>query len=115
MSLSQFYKVMNSKKTMQGVSIMLLGFAAMFLLTDAAFAGSMPWDDGIQRIAQSLCGPTAKAIAVVALVAAGVSIGFGEVKGWLHHLLIVLIGVSIAVLAPRILSLFGVTVGFNCG
>lgn len=113
MSASALFDVMHSPRTKRAVSWGLLMLAAAFIFIEPAFA-TMPWDSAITKIASSLCGPTARAVAVVALVAAGIAIGFGEAKGWLHHLLVVLIGVSIAVLAPRILGLFITGFNFQC-
>ena len=104
----------NNPRVQRFVSLSFLLLACQVLLMEPAFAGGLPWETGITRFAQSLCGPTAKAVGVIAFVSAGIAIGFGEVKGWIHNLLIVMIGVSIAVLSPTILGLLGVTSNVAC-
>jgi type IV secretory pathway VirB2 component (pilin) len=104
----------NSPRVQRITSLSLLVLIAQFILIEPAMAGGLPWETGIARFAQSLCGPTAKAIGVIAFVSAGIAIGFGEVKGWIHNLLIVMIGVSIAVLSPTILGLLGVSTSIAC-
>lgn len=74
----------------------------------------MPWESPLAGIASSLCGPVAKTFGVVAIVGAGIMIAFGEVKGWIHNMLIVLIGVSIAVMAPSFLGMLGIASSIAC-
>lgn len=91
------------------------------LLVLIAFSGSalangaMPWAQGLEAFAQSLCGPTAKAVGVLAFAIAGIAIALGEVKGWIHNIMIVMIGISIAILAPSVLTLLGTSSSIACG
>lgn len=94
-----------------GALVVFLGLAT---LLSPGTALALPWETPIQQVAASLCGPVAKAFGVVAFVSAGIMIALGEVKGWIHNMAIVLIGVSIAVLAPSFLSMFNVSAGFSC-
>lgn len=105
---------LNNSRFQRFASLSLLVVIGQMMFMGSAMAAGLPWETGIARFAQSLCGPTAKAIGVIAFVSAGIAIGFGEVKGWIHNLLIVMIGVSIAVLSPTILSLLGVTSSISC-
>lgn len=104
----------NKHRVQRFVSLSILVLAAQMVFMEPALAQGLPWENGIARFAQSLCGPTAKAMGVIAFVGAGIAIGFGEVKGWIHNLLIVMIGVSIAVLSPSILGLLGVSTNIAC-
>jgi type IV secretory pathway VirB2 component (pilin) len=74
----------------------------------------MPWETGWNRFAQSRCGPTARAIGVLAFAVAGIAIALGEVKGWIHNIMIVMIGIAIAILAPSVLGMLGTSVSFSC-
>ena len=104
-------KIFSDKYVIKGVCLLVL-----VVFAQSAFAvGNMPWETGIQAFAQSLCGPTARAIGVLAFAVAGIAIAIGEVKGWIHNIMIVMIGISIAILAPSILSLVGATATFACG
>lgn len=96
-------KIFSDKYFIKGVCLLFLA-----LVAQDAFA-AMPWETGITVFAQSLCGPTARAIGVLAFAVAGISIAIGEVKGWIHNIMIVMIGISIAILAPTILGLIGTT------
>lgn len=107
-------KTFSNKYVIKGTCLIFLA-----LFAQAAFAGSMgamPWETGLQRFAQSLCGPTARAIGVLAFAVAGISIAIGEVKGWIHNIMIVMIGISIAILAPSVLGMVSSSgAGFACG
>jgi len=103
------------RKAVQKIISLLAVSLGLFaiLAPDTAFA-ALPWENPIRQVAASLCGPVARGIGIVALVAAGLLIAFGEVKGWIHNMMIVLIGVSIAVLAPSFLSMLGVSSDVAC-
>lgn len=93
--------------------LVLMTVGALMLMPEMANA-ALPWENPIRQVAASLCGPVARGVGVVALVASGLLIAFGEVKGWIHNMMIVLIGVSIAVLAPSFLGMLGVVSDIAC-
>ena len=101
-------KMLSNKYFIKGVCLLALAF-----FTIPAFA-AMPWETGLERFAQSLCGPTARAIGVLAFAVAGIAIALGEVKGWIHNIMIVMIGIAIAILAPSVLGMLGTSVTFAC-
>jgi len=104
-------KMFSSDYFVKGVCLLVL---ASF--SGAALAGgAMPWAQGLEAFAQSLCGPTAKAVGVLAFAIAGIAIALGEVKGWIHNIMIVMIGISIAILAPSVLTLLGTSSSITCG
>ena len=107
--------ILNNRNLQKFVCLMMLTLFADQALADG-FTGSLPWETGLERFAQSLCGPTARAIGVIAFAVAGISIAIGEVKGWIHNIMIVMIGISIAILAPTVLGLIspGSGVAFHC-
>ena len=108
----------NLSKNRNFQKFVCLFFLAAFAQSAFAlgFGGGLPWETGLQRFAQSLCGPTARAVGVIAFAIAGISIAIGEVRGWIHNIMIVIIGISIALLAPTILSILSVSAaGFSCG
>jgi len=86
----------------------------LFLSAESAYAG-LPWETGLELFAQSLCGPTARAVGVLAFAIAGIAIALGEVKGWIHTIMMVMIGISIAILSPSILGLIGSASSVACG
>ena len=106
-----------SQKVFSDRFIRFTCLAVLLLASQVALAGgiSMPWETGLQRFAQSLCGPTARAIGVIAFAVAGIAIAIGEVKGWIHNIMIVMIGISIAILAPTLLGMVSASgAGFAC-
>lgn len=105
-------KVFSNDHFIKGVCLF-----ALVMFSGAALAqnGAMPWAQGLEAFAQSLCGPTAKAVGVLAFAIAGIAIALGEVKGWIHNIMIVMIGISIAILAPSVLTLLGTSSSIACG
>jgi type IV secretion system protein VirB2 len=73
-------------------------FAAVILPSHAAFAAgsNMPWEAPLQQILDSLTGPVAKIIAVMAIVVTGLALAFGETSGGLRRMLQIVFGVTIA-------------------
>lgn len=109
-------KTFSNKYVIKGTCLLFLALFAHSAFALGSFGGSMPWETGLQRFAQSLCGPTARAIGVLAFAVAGISIAIGEVKGWIHNIMIVMIGISIAILAPSVLGMVSSSgAGFACG
>lgn len=80
--------------------MMCLTFA---LYCGAAFAqyGGMPWEEPICQVARSLSGPTATAVAIIAIVVSGLMLAFGELGGIFKTMLSLLMGICMAVLATR--------------
>lgn len=76
---------------------------------DALAAGSgMPWEAPLQQILDSLTGPVARAIAVLAIVFAGLGMAFSEGGGNMRRVLMLVLGISIAFAASTFfLSFFG--------
>ncbi len=84
--------------------------ALLFVLTaPAAFAGTnMPWDTPIQTLEHDLTGPFATGVSVIAFVAAGVALIFGEeISGIIKKLLTIVVAISIIVFGNNILNLLG--------
>jgi len=79
----------------------------------AAGAGgeAMPWEGPIQQVLNSITGPVAQALCILAVVALGFAFAFSE-GGGLRRVLGVLMGVSIAVTAVSFASTF---FGFTAG
>lgn len=96
------------------VSLMVLAYLAMLVLMPQTALAAMPWEGPLRQIVGSLCGPVAQGFAIVSIVGAGLMIAFGEVKGWIHHMLIVLFAIGIIVSAPSLLALFGVASSYSC-
>ena len=87
---------------------------AVFLATMAdAFAsgaGGLPWDGAISTLQNDLTGPVATGISVIAFLAAGASLVFGEELGGIaKKALYVVLGVAFIVLGNKFLAVLGLT------
>ena len=68
------------------------------MLTPAAHASgsSMPWEQPLQQILQSIEGPVAKIIAVIIIIVTGLTLAFGDTSGGFRRLIQIVFGLSIA-------------------
>ena len=64
----------------------------------AAYASgsSMPWEQPLQQILQSIEGPVAKIIAVIIIIVTGLTLAFGDTSGGFRRLIQIVFGLSIA-------------------
>jgi type IV secretion system protein VirB2 len=72
--------------------------AAGLLYTAPAYASgsSMPWEQPLQQILQSIEGPVAKVVAVIIIIATGLTLAFGDTSGGFRRLIQIVFGLSIA-------------------
>ncbi|MEI9405678.1 TrbC/VirB2 family protein [Mesorhizobium argentiipisi] len=73
--------------------------ASLSLVTAApAFASgsSMPWEQPLQQILQSVEGPVAKIMAVIIIIVTGLTLAFGDTSGGFRRLIQIVFGLSIA-------------------
>ena len=75
---------------------------------EATTSGGLPWDGPIQTLQNDLTGPVATGISVVAFLAAGAALVFGEELGGIaKKALYVVLGVSMIVMGNRFLAALG--------
>jgi type IV secretion system protein VirB2 len=72
-----------------------LGLALVAAQAQAA-GSSMPWEEPLQQILESVEGPVAKIIAVIIIIVTGLSLAFGESSGGSRKLIQIVFGLSIA-------------------
>jgi type IV secretion system protein VirB2 len=67
-------------------------------MAPAAYASgsSMPWEQPLQQILQSIEGPVAKIIAVIIIIVTGLTLAFGDTSGGFRRLIQIVFGLSIA-------------------
>ncbi len=99
-------------------SRLLMAVAAGMALAvpSAAFAAGtdMPWEGPLDQIVQSLTGPVAKGLGVLAIVSVGFAFAFSEGGSTLRRVLGVVLGLSIAFAAAQFgLTFFGFTGGLT--
>ncbi|MGD6668594.1 TrbC/VirB2 family protein [Xanthomonas citri] len=87
---------------------------AVLLVPAAAYASGtgMPWEDWLDKILNSISGPVAKALGVIAIISCGVGIAFSEGGSGMRKLMYVLVGLSIAFTASTFFLNF---LGFGGG
>jgi len=74
-----------------------LAAAALVAATHAQAAGSsMPWEEPLQKILESIEGPVAKIIAVIIIIVTGLTLAFGDTSGGSRKLIQIVFGLSIA-------------------
>jgi type IV secretion system protein VirB2 len=75
-------------------------FAATLSLTMTRVAyaagSSMPWEEPLQQVLESIEGPVAKIIAVIIIIATGLTLAFGDTSGGFRRLIQIVFGLSIA-------------------
>ena len=83
----------------------------LFAAGPARAAGtSMPWEQPLQQILDSIQGPVAKIIAVIIIIVTGLTLAFGETSGGFRRLIQIVFGLSIAFAASSFFLTF-----FNFG
>lgn len=74
-----------------------LSAAFLTIASPALAAGSsMPWEEPLQRILDSVEGPVAKIVAVIIIVVTGLTLAFGDSSGGFRRLIQIVFGLSIA-------------------
>ncbi|PBB23973.1 MULTISPECIES: TrbC/VirB2 family protein [unclassified Mesorhizobium] len=72
--------------------------AVSFMLAPVAHASgsSMPWEQPLEKILQSIEGPVSKIIAVIIIIVTGLTLAFGDSSGGFRRLIQIVFGLSIA-------------------
>jgi len=72
--------------------------ATTLLMAPAAHASgsSMPWEQPLQQILQSIEGPVSKVVAVIIIIVTGLTLAFGDTSGGFRRLIQIVFGLSIA-------------------
>ena len=82
----------------QAATALAVSFVAWVATTPAHAAGStMPWEQPLQQILQSIEGPVAKIMAVIIIIiVTGLTLAFGDTSGGFRRLVQIVFGLSIA-------------------
>jgi len=70
----------------------------------AAGGESMPWDSGLEKVANALSGPTAKVVGVILFIGGGIALGYTEGQAT-KRVFWVVIGIGVALNAASIVSM----------
>ncbi|WP_234801693.1 TrbC/VirB2 family protein [Allorhizobium taibaishanense] len=74
----------------------LLSTSIMTALPAHASGSSMPWEEPLEKILESIEGPVAKIVAVIIIIATGLALAFGDTSGGFRKLIQIVFGLSIA-------------------
>ena len=94
-------------RPVSALSILSLS-ASIALLTSPAFAAgsSMPWEQPLQQILDSVQGPVSKIMAVIVIIVTGLTLAFGDTSGGFRRLIQIVFGLSIAFAASSFFLTF---------
>lgn len=86
------------------VGLVLLG---TLLAAPVYAAGSdMPWEAPLQSLLESIEGPVARIVAVIVIIATGLTLAFGDTSGGFRRLIQIVFGLSIAFAASSFFLTF---------
>ena len=92
--------MINTTKTLDAphcLSATTVAVGSLMLAPAAHAAGSsMPWEQPLQQILQSIEGPVAKILAVIIIIVTGLTLAFGDTSGGFRRLIQIVFGLSIA-------------------
>ncbi len=82
----------------QHLALTASAVALSVMTAPAAYASgsSMPWEQPLQQILQSIEGPVAKIVAVIIIISTGLTLAFGDTSGGFRRLIQIVFGLSIA-------------------
>lgn len=95
------------------LSLALMAFSAALITADTAWAEetdtAMPWEEGLATLQESITGPVAQAIALIAIVAAGAALIFGgDMTGFMRTAVYIVLVLGIIISASNLLgALYG--------
>ncbi|MDA8258055.1 MAG: TrbC/VirB2 family protein [Betaproteobacteria bacterium] len=90
-------------------ALQFVALAALLLAITipAHAAGSnMPWEAPLQSVLDSIQGPVARIIAVIIIIATGLTLAFGDTSGGFRKLVQIVFGLSIAFAASSFFLTF---------
>lgn len=103
----------DAARTRLALQALLLATLLLAVALPAHAAGSnMPWEAPLQSILESIQGPVARIVAVIIIIATGLTLAFGDTSGGFRKLVQIVFGLSIAFAASSFfLSFFSFTGG----
>ncbi|MCA0373623.1 MAG: TrbC/VirB2 family protein [Proteobacteria bacterium] len=85
-------------------NLMIAFIASIFI---ASTANALPWESPLQQVRQSISGPVATGISVIAIVAAGATLIWGgEISGFARTMVFIVLVVAVIVGANSIIGIF---------
>ncbi len=102
-----------SARTRLVLQVLLMAALLLVVALPAHAAGSsMPWEAPLESILESIQGPVARIVAVIIIIATGLTLAFGDTSGGFRKLVQIVFGLSIAFAASSFfLSFFSFSGG----
>jgi len=96
-------------------SIIAVLLLLLVLPSDAfASAAGMPWEAPLDKVTNSMAGPVARSVGVLAILITGLGLAFGEGGGGMKKMLWVVMGLTIAFSSTSFfLDFFGYSQGLS--
>ena len=89
------------------VMVMVLAGAALASGTPGSSSNAMPWESGLKALTDSITGPVAQAIGLIAIVAAGAALIYGgDMTGFMRTAVYIVLVLGIIMSAANLLSTF---------
>ena len=94
-------------RTRTALQVLALTTLLLAVALPAHAAGSnMPWEAPLQSILESIQGPVARIVAVIIIIATGLTLAFGDTSGGFRKLVQIVFGLSIAFAASSFFLAF---------
>ncbi|ESY65547.1 TrbC/VirB2 family protein [Mesorhizobium opportunistum] len=77
-------------------AVVAIAFNLVAVPVAHASGSSMPWEQPLEKILQSVEGPVSKIIAVIIIIVTGLTLAFGDSSGGFRRLIQIVFGLSIA-------------------
>lgn len=77
----------------------------MSMAAQATTSESMPWEDALTKIKESLAGPVTLAIGIILIIGGGIALAFTEGQA-IQKVFWICIGLGIALNAARLMTIF---------
>lgn len=111
MNFNQPQKSQQQSRPLRFLAFVLLQFGIAGLAFAGSGGGGLPWEGPLQTLANSLTGPVALGISIIAMAAAGGTLVFGgELGEFTRRALMLVLAISFLVFGAAFMtSLFGVS------
>jgi type IV secretion system protein TrbC len=87
-------------------TVVALMMSTLATVPALAAGSNMPWEAPLQSILESIQGPVARIIAVIIIIATGLTLAFGDTSGGFRKLMQIVFGLSIAFAASSFFLTF---------
>ena len=91
MRLKNALRVITRAATLGATAVIISGAAHA-----ATAGGGMPWEGPLTAVLDSITGPVARIVAILIIVATGLTLAFGDTSGGFRRLIQIVFGLSIA-------------------